>query len=298
MFALIGMLRPFNCLMACIGVFIGWLVTSGFAIFSPMLFLAAVIAFLITGAGNVINDYIDVESDRVNRPKRPIPSGKVSKDVAFAFAVALFMAGIVLSLFISLPVFMLAVINSVLLVLYSMTLQDKLMLGNMTVGYLAGSVFLFGGLAANNPGRILSPVTLFLLAMLSTISREIVKDLEDVEGDKLGFLKRITHKVTKKIADRFRLGKQGVELKLGNDAMIVIAITLLGIAVVLSFIPYYYDMFSAWYLFVVLIADAVFLDCIYLLGRRNKSRYYAKISRRMKLGMLIAMLAFIAGVLV
>jgi geranylgeranylglycerol-phosphate geranylgeranyltransferase len=262
-----------------------------------MLLLAAVIAFMITGAGNVINDYIDVESDRVNRPKRPIPSGKVSKDAAFAFAVALFMAGMILSLFISLPVFLLAVVNSVLLILYSMTLQDKLLLGNVTIGYLVGSVFLFGGLAANNPGMLLSPVTLFMLAMLSTISREIVKDLEDVEGDKLGFLKRITQNVRKKIADRFRLGKQGVELRLGNDSMTVMAMTLLGIAVVLSFIPYYYGMFSAWYLFVILISDAVFLHCIYLLGRRNKSRYYAKISRRMKFGMLIAMLAFIAGVL-
>ena len=41
-------------------------------------FIVFLVVFFITGAGNAINDYFDLEIDRVNRPRRPIPSGRMS----------------------------------------------------------------------------------------------------------------------------------------------------------------------------------------------------------------------------
>lgn len=297
MFDLIEMMRPANCGMASLGVLVGWVVTWGLNV-NFALPLAMVIAFLITGAGNVINDYLDIESDRINRPKRPIPSGRVSKDAALAFSMILFLAGILISGFINWGVFFIAILNSVILMLYSVSLQDKLLLGNLSIGYLVGSTFLFGGFATGNYAMIVSPLTLFLLAMLSTISREIIKDLEDMEGDRKGFLKKITQNVSKGIAQRFGFGKHGIEMRYSTRFMISLAIASIGIAVILSVLPYYYGIFSMVYLVIVAVADMVFLSCVYSLGMRNKAKSYARISKRMKIGMFIALLAFIAGVLI
>lgn len=291
-------MRPLNCLMAAIGVFIGGLVVSGAGFFQPALGLAMFIAFIVTGAGNVINDYVDIESDRVNRPKRPLPSGKVGKDLALVFSMALFLIGIMLSGFINWALFFIAILNSVVLMSYSIILQDKILLGNISIGYLVGSVFLFGGVAIGEPSRMLIPVVLMFLAMLSTISREIVKDLEDIEGDKMRFLKKITYKVRSKIAERFGLGRDGIELRYNQIIMIGIAISLLGIAVVLSVLPYFYGLFSVSYLIIVAVADVFFVSCMYSLGMRNRKKSYARISKRMKMGMAIALLAFIVGVFI
>ncbi len=298
MLELFSMMRLTNCLMAGIGVFIGGFVVAGTGLLTPSLGLAMIVAFMITGAGNVINDYIDVESDRVNRPRRPIPSGRVPKDLALFFAMALFFGGIIISGFINWAAFFIAMANSVVLMSYSVVLQDKILFGNLAIGYLVGSVFLFGGVAEGNFSMIMVPAVLMLLAMLSTVSREIVKDLEDIEGDKMRFLKKITYKVRSKIADRFGIGSSGVELRYNEYIMNVTAMSLLGMAVVLSVLPYLYGFFSVFYLAVVAVADIVFASCIYSLGYRNRKKSYARISRRMKYGMIIALLAFILGVFI
>ena len=53
--------------------------------------------------------------------------------------------------------------------------------GNITVGLMSGAVFLFAGMAVNDPGPTL---WMFGLAVLATITREIIKDIQDLEGDR------------------------------------------------------------------------------------------------------------------
>jgi geranylgeranylglycerol-phosphate geranylgeranyltransferase len=289
------MMRPLNCLMASIGVFVGGLIITGVD-FPLSLGLAMFAAFLITGGGNVFNDYIDFEADRVNKPKRPIPSGKVSRKSSLLFSMVLFFLGVVIAGFINWVVFLIAAINSLLLIGYSVVLQDKIFLGNITIGYLVGSIFLFGGASIGDLGKIFLPFILTLLAMLSTISREIVKDLEDIKGDRLSFLKKITYKVRSGIAERFGIGKRGVKLRYSEKLMITFAMSSMGIAILLSFLPYYYGVLRMSYLVPVVIADVIFLTCIISLGMRKKN--YENISKRMKFGMFIALVAFIAGVFI
>jgi len=204
MIGYIRLLRPGNAVMGAIAVLVG-----GFLVLSRLgypqgllinLLMAMLAAFLILGAGNAINDYFDIESDRVNRPKRPIPSGQVGKRKALAFSIMLFLIGIALSGFINWVCFAIAVINSLILIAYSLELQDRILWGNIAVSYLVGSTFLFGGAAT---GNLTLPLLLMLLAGLSNLSREIVKDLEDIEGDRLKFLKRLTSGLKSRIAERF-----------------------------------------------------------------------------------------------
>ncbi|MFH1237461.1 MAG: UbiA family prenyltransferase [Candidatus Aenigmatarchaeota archaeon] len=295
---LLGMMRPGNCLMAAAGALIGALIAIGGinGLFSAQFMLVAVAVIAITGAGNVINDYCDVEADKVNRPRRPIPSGAVSKRGALVFAVLLFALGSFCALTISWACFFIALFNTLLLVVYSWTLQHKVFIGNITVGYLVGSVFFFGAAAFFN-GRIGIALVLTALAMMVNVSREIVKDMEDMEGDRKSFLKRIASS-GKKRGERFKMTDDGARLRYNERMMIVISIFCLLVAVALSAVPYYFGYLRASYVIVILAADALFVSCIYsVLRGQRKKKGYARISSRLKYAMLIAMAAFVAGVI-
>lgn len=301
MFELFEMMRPLNCLMGAFAALIGALLVTGQQIgeFSLPLLYALFAVFVITGAGNVFNDYVDVEADRTNKPKRPIPAGKVSRNSALVFSMVLFFLGILSAGFLNWICFFIAVFNSFLLLLYSFALQHKLFLGNVAIGYLVGSTFLFGGASMGSSFLLFIPLILMVLAMLATIAREIVKDLEDMGGDRKSFLKRITMKVTESIGERFGLTRRGVRMKYGENTMAGIAIACLILAIVFSILPYYYGFLNISYLAIVLVADLVFLSGIYsLVMERKKRKGYARVSKRLKIGMFIALLAFIVGVFV
>jgi geranylgeranylglycerol-phosphate geranylgeranyltransferase len=286
----IDIIRPLNCAMSSLGVAIGAFLVSPAA--TSEVLLAVLAAFLITGAGNVVNDVTDVESDRINRPKRPIPSGRISKGWALAVSLALFAAGILLaSLINNVLCLLIAVVNSALLVLYSFNLQNKVLLGNMNVAYLASSTFLFGGAAA---GDITLPLLLMLLSGLATFSREVVKDLEDLEGDRKSFIKRMAKRVSESFGERFRVGQSGIKLRYKTIYAILFASFSLWMAVVVSAIPYIWDILGLAYLLILVPTDAVLIaGSIILIRTRN----YGLTSKLIKIGMFLGLAAFLAGVL-
>jgi geranylgeranylglycerol-phosphate geranylgeranyltransferase len=174
-------MRPMNAIVAGLAAVIGYLIATSTII--PAVVLLIIIVFLVTAGGNVINDYYDSEIDAVNRPDRPIPSGKVKKETAYHIAAALFIAGIILSFFTNPLCAGIAAFNSVVLVLYASRLKKTFMLGNIAVSYLSASIFLFGGALSGTEG-VLRLVPLALITFLAMMSRELLKDAEDVEGDK------------------------------------------------------------------------------------------------------------------
>ena len=81
--------RPFNSSLAGLATFVGILISIGLAQvpqYAPEMLLAAVVTALIAAGGYVINDYFDIEIDRINQPRRPIPSNQVTLTQAFIFA--------------------------------------------------------------------------------------------------------------------------------------------------------------------------------------------------------------------
>jgi len=299
MLDLLDMMRPLNCAMASLGAFIGGLIAVGLEmqlLFSLPVLLAVLAVFAITAAGNVINDYLDLEADKVNKPDRPIPSGKISKNTALAFSLLLFVFGNACAFMLNGLCLTIAVVNSLLLILYSYSLQHKILVGNCVVAYLVGSVFLFGAAVFLNVALAL---ILTVLAILANVAREIVKDMEDMEGDKKGFLKKLASKASAPVAERFGITSEGVRMKYAERSMISLAVASLMLAVVFSALPYYYGILGIGYVIVVAVADVLFVSCIYSLSREiRRKKGYSRISRRLKIGMLIAMLAFIAGAII
>jgi len=291
------MMRPGNCLMSVIAVIIGSLLVTGpepnlfLNPFSPI-YMAALAVFLISGGGNAINDFVDIESDRINRPDRPIPSGRISPKSAFSFTIILFLIGIAIAGFLTWLAFLIAIINSAVLVLYSYSLQNKLFIGNVAIGYLVGSTFLFGGAVF---GNLILPFLLMLLAMFSTISREVVKDLEDLEGDRKSFLKRIEHGV-KRFAERFGVG-DGADPSLEMKRSRILAFTSLLLSLVVSPLPYVMGIFGENYLVFLAPCVAVFVYCLVRIAASSTKKDFGHISRSIKIGMNLGLLAFIMGVL-
>ena len=141
--AYVTIIRPANAVVSGITAIIAYLIASGTNVFSA--FALFVIVTVICGAGNVLNDYFDRDIDKINRPDRPIPSGAVSPGNAAMWAGVLFTAGILVSFVTNFWCLAIAVVNTLLLIVYAAKLKKMPLLGNLSVAYLSGSIFLFGG---------------------------------------------------------------------------------------------------------------------------------------------------------
>jgi len=298
MFAYLDILRLHNLVMSVLAVFIGWILILGISpevLIAPQLFLAMLAVFLVSGAGNVINDYFDTESDKINKPKRPIPSGKISKGAALLYAILLFATGIILAGFLNTITFIIAFVNSMILIVYSLMLQNKIFFGNISIAYLVGSIFLFGGAATGSIDFLKLPLILALLSALATFSREIIKDLEDIEGDKQSFLKKLSGGIGR-LAERFGFSRGEIKLKYNKERAKTIAAASLLLAVLISPVPFLMNLLGYVYLLALIPTVAVFLFAFYMIMKVNGKRNYSRISKLIKIGMLLALIAFFLGV--
>jgi len=264
-------LRPHNCLMAGIAVVVGVVIAAEDPL-TPVVYLAALVAFLICGAGNVVNDYFDYEIDKINNPRRPLPSGRLSLDKAYNYALLLFILGVLLGVLINPWAFLLAALNSCLLYLYAKSIKKKGGAGkNITVSYLVASPFLFGGVVAGEP---IVTMLLVLLAGIANTSREIIKDIQDYKGDR-DFIATLPAKI-------------GIE----NSAKLASLVLLLTIIV--SPLPYYLGVLGFNYILLVVPVDALFLG-VAINFLRDPLGSAKGTQRLIKLGMALGLAAFLAG---
>jgi len=267
---LLELTRPVNVIAAGVLTFIGSFVAGGVTE-EPIAVAAAVGATaLAVGAGNAINDYFDREIDRINQPERAIPRGAVSPRGALAFSVVLFAGAVVLALALPRLAIGIAVVNLLALIAYTEFFKGLPGLGNALVAYLVGSTFLFGA-AAIEGGEIGPAVVLFVLAAIATLTREIIKDVEDLEGDR-------------------EEGLRTLPIAIGERRALAIAVLLLVAAVVASPMPYLREEFGVAYLLVVVPADAIMLVAAYESFEDPTAG-----QSHLKYGMFLAAVAFIVG---
>jgi geranylgeranylglycerol-phosphate geranylgeranyltransferase len=231
---------------------------------------AAVLAtVLAVGGGNAINDYFDRDIDRINAPDRPIPRGAVTPGGALAFSLALFALAVALALLLPLLAIGIALINLLALVAYTELFKGLPGVGNLVVASLGGSTFLFGGAAVG--GDLSTAGVLFALAALSTFAREVVKDVEDVAGDR-------------------EEGLNTLPIAVGEHRALVVAAAALALAVLASPLPYLAGTFGVAYLVLVLPADAVMCYAAYeSFGDATAGQ------SRLKYGMFLATASFVVG---
>jgi len=156
---------------------------------------------MIAAGGYIINDIVDYKIDLINKPDRVIINKNISIKPARILYHSNNLIGLLISLYLAYHVDNIALISLYivavfLMYLYSISLKSKALLGNIVVGlfcaFVAGIV-LFAERAAyadftTNLGSYQNELTLLfggymLFAFLTTMFREIVKDIEDVKGD-------------------------------------------------------------------------------------------------------------------
>lgn len=274
----IEILRPGNALMGAISIILVAIVDKTISI--PII-LAMIAVFFETAAGNVINDYFDYNIDLVNKPERPIPSGRISLKNGKNYAYFLFFAGTVCGFLISyltdnwIP-FIIVLIADVILYLYAYKLKTTPLIGNLAVGFMTGFGFVFGGFTINNPDIILTSIFLGFFAFVMTTAREIVKDIEDVEGDK-------------------KDGARTLPILIGKKTPAILATILIIVDCALCPLLYVYHIFGTLYLIIIAIAVILFIYSAILILKSQDEATAHKSSKLLKIGMLIAFLSFALG---
>jgi geranylgeranylglycerol-phosphate geranylgeranyltransferase len=112
--------------------------------------LAALAAALTAASGNIINDIYDHESDKINHPERPLANGTITIQNAWIEYFILTLLAVAASSFINQTALAIVILTSFLLYLYSARLKKIPLLGNITIAYLTGLAFIFGGISVNN----------------------------------------------------------------------------------------------------------------------------------------------------
>ena len=283
--------RPLNAAIAAFSALLGALVVLGgdlldMAYLAPVA-LGMAVAFLVTAGGNALNDYMDADVDRAAHPERPIPSGRLSKPNVLWFAIGCLvaaqpLAGAVVSLggggvlsldrpgLFPLLVELLAV---GCLFAYELSLKAKGLSGNLMVSLLSALTLPFGAACVAGPADpgLLTVGVLFALALFASAGREVTKDIEDVEADRGA---RVTLPMTA-----------------GRGRASAVAAALIIAAVALSPAPFWPLGAMGWpYVAVVLAADVVFLYSLMVLPSSP-----GRAQRVHKAGMMLALLAFLAG---
>jgi geranylgeranylglycerol-phosphate geranylgeranyltransferase len=132
-------------------------------------------------AANAINDYFDQETDKINRPNRPLITGEVKPSTVLVLTILLFIAGTVLSFKLPTQATVIAVVIAMpLMIFYSVWFKSVPLLGNFIIAFILGLTFLFAGAAMQ---QIEEMYILALLAVGLTMVRELIKDISDYNGD-------------------------------------------------------------------------------------------------------------------
>jgi geranylgeranylglycerol-phosphate geranylgeranyltransferase len=273
--AYLEILRPGNALMAVITVFLMGIISKSFNL---VLILPISTVFLVTGGGNVINDVFDYKIDLINKPNRPIPSGRITLNKGKIYALTLFLISIVLATLISLIInsylpLILVLFNLILMYFYAKRLKATVLIGNLTVAYLTGSCFIFGGIITEN---IKISIFLGFFAFLMTLAREIVKDMEDKKGDEEEKIKTLP-------------------IVYGLKVSAILAFIFIIADCILSSTLYISKIFNTYFIIPLSIALILFFYSSIQILLNQDRKNSKKVSKILKIGMLITFISFVVG---
>ena len=264
--------RPFNGLITALSVGIGAL-TSDQTPAWPAILLAAFSAALINGAGNAFNDLMDIDVDRINRPLRPLPSGRLSPNAARMQSLLLALAGCALAFWLSPWHGVIALAVVVLLAVYSISLKNSLLWGNVLVAVVGAIAFPYGALAAGDIGRSWIPA---LFAFLFHLGREIVKDIEDVAGDQIR-------------------GERTLPLCWGRTQAAALAAFAYLLLVGFTWMPFFAGIYGAFYALALLPVHALVGYVLWQLYRQRAVLTDDRLGRLLKVGMFLGLVAIVVG---
>ncbi len=248
--------------------------------------LLIILTCCLTAAGGyIINDLFDVETDHVNRPNKRILKRDISHKAAIVYYIVLTALGQICGYYAGLGIGLFASAIAVLLYFYSSDLKAMGLPGNSLIAFMSGSVIYIASRGIHEINSAYFAEYAFL-AFLLTMARELVKDAEDVEGDK------------EQGCETFPIlhGTRKTNI-LSNVILALIVIFLVTAAYLLSIEPFFnvkstIEIQSFIYpAFLLLALVPMILKSMWMIGKANNKRDYKKISKWLKLTMLIGLIS-------
>ncbi len=256
--------------------------------------LLLVSSVLIAAAGYIINDYFDIQIDNVNKPERLIIGKLIKRRWAMLLHLVLSLAGLFLSAVVSmhlnnLLLLALNFLSVLMLLLYSSTFKKRLLIGNIIISVLTAwvvGVLFIAEIRLNDLAYMqlhqaalgsLYKVTLVYagFAFIVSLIREVVKDMEDMEGDR-------------------RFGCKTMPISWGIPSTKIFVAVWIFVLVGLFAAIAFYALLNSWPWPYYALSFAMIIQFSYMLKKLYYAQVtadYAKISTSLKLVMLIGILS-------
>lgn len=256
--------------------------------------LLMVSSVLIAAAGYIINDYFDLNIDLINKPDKLVVAKLISRRWVIFWHLFFSAAGIAIGFYIDFKtnVRFLGLANfgcAALLFLYSISLKKKLLSGNIVISALTAWVILVVGwcetsnllrpaLIGNYTEKITRISFLYAgFAFVISLIREVVKDMEDIEGDR-------------------QYGGYTMPIALGINATKVFVAVWLVVLTGALLIVQFYVLVLKWWLSAGYCIILIVIPLLYIFKKlfsSGTSKDYHRLSSLIKLVMLTGILSMI-----
>ncbi|MCF8001911.1 MAG: UbiA family prenyltransferase [Halanaerobiales bacterium] len=256
---LIELLRPELPFAAGLCVIMGEIITLGSVPSVRELFLGFTWGFFLSGSAMILNDYFDIEVDKVNAPHRPLPSGLISLKAVIFFTTIITLIGLFASFFINKLAVLLYIIFWIIGFLYNWKFKEKGLVGNLFVSLSVSITIILGSIVVGSPWNK-SVIIFSIMLFLFNLGEEIAADAMDIAGDKKRNIKSIA-------------------ILIGKKNALNISFSLFIIFIILSFLPVTLGLFGLSYFVLISLTDITILFwAIRLMKSQNnkKARIYIR----------------------
>lgn len=285
--AYLELVRPHNVAAAVLCVILGVFAASKSVGRPPsvaeMVVASAVVA-LVSAGGYVINDYFDYKVDVINKPYRPIPSGRVSPKEVLYLSSVLGAAGVALSIWFGPLSFAFVLLNTILVYAYSAKIKEWGVLGNIVVSFEGSASIFYGSLVVyvltGEAGALTSTAVPMVIAFVLLLGREIVKTIEDYHADSAR-------------------GVRSLPRTIGLRESAVVASAVLLTVPVLSVLPLFVGHYnvSVYAPLATITAIIVIVSALRMVGSANVISAAIKVRSALKIAILTGVLALLLSLL-
>jgi geranylgeranylglycerol-phosphate geranylgeranyltransferase len=243
LFAHLETMRPYTVTWCGLVSLVGTCVTLGHF---PSISIALLVLFIpMMGwiAGLYLSDYLDRNLDSIQKPHRPIPSGRIKPKEAIITGALFALAGFFLTFFLTLYNVVLVFVVAVLVFFYTNVSKSHGFSGNVNRGLVTMAAYFFGIFATGVPLSSLPPYVwlLSIVFLVHDTNSNLVGAIRDIEGDKKG-------------------GYRTIPVKYGVKISVYISLLLTVVWLPLSLIlPLYYGFLTIQFYLIMIIDSAILL---------------------------------------
>ncbi|GJQ61684.1 MAG: prenyltransferase [Melioribacteraceae bacterium] len=273
--AYLKIVRPVNMVITFASLYLAGILCGGAFSDSEILYAALSAAFTAAG-GNIINDVFDVKIDKINRPDRPLPAGLISKNAALNYYLIINLAAFSFAALINVYSLVIVLFSVTFIFFYCYHIKKVILIGNIVVSFLTGLAFVYGGVAVGNPYAGIIPG---IFALLANLIREVVKDMQDIEGDK-------------------KNGIITLPQKYGINTGVLVTRVFTIVIILFTFIPFLCKIYHIEFFIAVMItANPLYVYIFKNIGIEKTPVFYGKMSALLKGNMVLGLIAIYLGIM-